>query len=319
MSKETFCVFGGAGYIGSRLTQKLLEEGYKVKCVDNLHKGHADHLFNIINHPNYEFVYGDICDLNDCISGVAESDFIVNLAGIVGFPACKKHRILSEAVNVVGAENVVKARDQVFSHRKVPDIPPVFYASTGSIYGSLTELCTEDSPKNPQSIYGMDKYEGEKRTLSYDRTLSYRFATCFGVSPCMRVNLLVNDLVYQAMVNRHINIFQADFARTFIHIDDFCDSIIHGLTHINELNHNMYNMGDDSMNWSKRELAEFIKEHTGCAVTYNDTHTDADMRDYTVSYKRINDEGWYTKTTMEQGILELIEAVPLMRMRNPYE
>lgn len=307
-----WCIFGGAGFIGSVLTHRLLNLGHSVKCVDNLHKGHADHLFNVVNHPLYEFVYGDVYNFDDCLEGVEDSSRIVNLAGIVGFPACKKHPVLSEAVNVVGAKNVVTARNQTNPNA------PVFYASTGSIYGALSETCTENSPKNPQSKYGIDKFEGEKITTMYDNTLSYRFATCFGVSPCMRVNLLVNDLVYQALINKHINIFQADFARTFIHINDFCDSIIFGLNNM-PMSHKVYNVGDESMNWTKRQLAEFIKEHTGCSVTYNDTHADEDLRDYSVDYSRINNEGWKTSVSMEQGILDLIEAVPLMRMRNPYE
>lgn len=310
---KLWVVYGGAGYIGSLMCKRLLEAGYKVRCVDNLHKGHADQLFGLIPDPNFEFKYGNVTIRKDVEDTMEGADYVVNLAGIVGFPACAAQPVLSEAVNVRGARNVVEARNCV-----VGDSVPLFYASTGSVYGSLKEVCTEDSPRNPQSKYGIDKYEGEQITIAHDNTLSYRFATCFGVSPCMRVNLLVNDLVYQAITQKCLNIFQADFRRTFIHISDFIHSIIYGLTNLKSFKHKVYNVGSDNMNWTKRELATYIGEKTGCSLTFNDTHADADQRDYEVDYSRIQNEGWKTYVTMEEGIDDLIKAVPLMRMRSPY-
>lgn len=309
--KPLVVVFGCAGYIGNYMARYLISCGYRVHGVDNFWKGHGDALLGLVSNPDFTFKFGDVTNDYDIQSNLEGADYIINLAGIVGFPACKRHPVLAKAVNQDAAIRIAQLkRDKV----------PLFFASTGSVYGKVEDICTEESPTNPQSLYGVTKLNAEHEIAKYyPNTLIYRFATAFGVSPCMRVNLLVNDLVYQAMTNRSIAIFQADFRRTFIHISDFCRSVEFGLDNISSLKYNIYNVGSPENNWTKRQLAEYIKVKTGCSLFYNDVGEDLDQRDYEVDYSKIYAEGFECKVTMAEGIDELIKATPILQIRHQYE
>jgi nucleoside-diphosphate-sugar epimerase len=308
-------IFGGGGYIGNVLCRQYLDRGYAVKCVDNFHKGQCDALLSIINNVNFEFVNGSVCDLQVCRDNIKDCDCVVNLAGIVGFPACKKQPSLSYDVTVNGTKNILEARNLISYSI------PLFFASTGSVYGKLEEICTEESQTNPQSLYGRHKLEAEHivTLTNQPNVLSYRFATCFGVSPSMRVNLLINDLVYRAVSERCLVIFEPDAKRTFIHIKDFCRSIIWGLEHIDTLRYNLYNCGDDNLNWSKRQVAEYIAKKTDCVVNYAEFSKDLDCRDYSVSHQRLNSEGFKCQYSIEEGIEELLKASKILNIRHQYE
>lgn len=308
---RTVLITGCGGYVGNVLCRQALDAGYRVIGVDNFHKGNCDALLSIIDNDNFEFQYGDVTDLNRMMKLCERADCVVHLAAIVGFPACLRQPALATAVNVRGTENMLLARTG----------KPLVFASTGSVYGKVEGVCTEDSPLNSQSLYGDTKAEAEQMVTSCENAVAFRFATAFGVSPCMRVNLLVNDLVYRARTERHINIFQADFKRTFIHVRDMSNSFLWGLECLfkNKLRHKVYNVGADDLNWSKRELAEYIREKTGCYTTYIDSGKDADQRDYEVSYKRLNDDGFYCQTNMQDGIEELLKATELLQIRHQYE
>jgi nucleoside-diphosphate-sugar epimerase len=179
-------------------------------------------------------------------------------------------------------------------------------------------ICTEDSPLNAVSLYGDTKKVAEIAVRDEPNTISYRFATGFGVSPCMRVNLLVNDFTHQAMTNKCLNIFQADFRRTFIHVRDMSRAFIFGLKNYSRMSHNIYNVGANNLNWTKRELAEYIAGKTGAFVNYAETGKDLDQRDYEVDYSRIKNNGFGCSVTMEQGIDELMKVVPLLQIRHQY-
>ena len=150
-------------------------------------------------------------------------------------------------------------------------------------------------------------------------TVSYRFATGFGVSPCMRVNLLVNDFTHQAMTNKCLNIFQADFRRTFVHVRDMTRAFMFGINNYKKMSHNVYNVGDNNLNWTKRELAEYIAGKTGSFVNYAETGQDLDQRDYEVDYSRIQNEGFKCSVSMETGIDELMKVTPLLQIRHQYQ
>ncbi len=302
-------VTGGGGYVGNILCRNLLNLGHQVRCVDNFHKGNCDALFSLITNPNFEFMYGDITNIEDIKKMVDGTDGIIHLAAIVGFPACAKQPALSVAVNISGTENLLR-----FRNRNTPFV----FASTGSVYGKVEGVCNEDSPLNAVSLYGENKRAAEEMVRGEPNTVSYRFATGFGVSPCMRVNLLVNDFVYQAMTNKCLNIFQADFRRTFVHVSDMARAFIFGVENLDNMSHNVYNVGDKKLNWTKRELAEYVCEKTGSIAHYGETGIDADQRDYEVDYGRINREGFFCEKTMEDGIDEIIKIVPLINIRHQY-
>tara|TARA_R110000751_G_scaffold62843_5_gene130155 strand:+ start:438 stop:1373 length:936 start_codon:yes stop_codon:yes gene_type:complete len=305
-------VTGGGGYVGNVLCRHLLDKGYKVVCFDNFHKGQCDAIIPLAINPNFEFKYGDVTVAEQLNKAVEDCDAIIHLAAIVGFPACKAQPALADAVNVNGAMNVINARNLISK-----DIP-IVYASTGSVYGKVEGVCEEESPLNAVSQYGINKRVAEQMMLEEDNTVSFRFATGFGVSPCMRVNLLVNDFVYQAVTNGILTIFQADFRRTFVHVRDMAKAFTMGFEKMGGWNHKVYNCGANHLNWTKRELAEHVKEQTGCFVHYEEIGTDADQRDYEVDYNKLESEGFSCDVDIKTGIKELIKVVPILQIRHQY-
>lgn len=304
---------GCAGYIGSYAIKYFLDKGYKVRGMDNFFKnGHADTLFQYIGHPNFEFITGDITNYKDCQKLIDGCDGVLNAAALVGLPICKKWPNIAEQVNVGGSENMIKARNHY--NENIPFIG--FF--TGSQYGIVEGICTEESPQNTDTVYGLTKKRGEEIIIAEKNTISLRFATCYGLSPSMRVNLLVNDFVNQAVNGKCITIFQADARRTFVHISDLVASVEFFLLKQKEVKYKIYNVGDDSLNLTKRDVAEFLKKKTNCVLFYGDFGIDEDKRDYAVSYKRLNEENFKCKSTLEDGINELIKAAPILSMRNPY-
>lgn len=306
-------VTGCAGYVGSNLCKTLIDRGYEVIGMDNFAKGHADALIPLMTNPAFRFIYGDVSVKKDVDRVMQERiDGIIHLAAIVGFPACKRQPGLSELVNVCGTENIVM--------RSRKDVP-IVYASTGSVYGKVTDTCTENSPTSPVSEYGIDKLTAETIVTAHNNTVALRFATGYGVSPCMRVNLLVNDLVYQAIKNRSFSVFEADAKRTFIHVKDMAKCFIFMLERLisGQPTDKVYNAGSSSSNMTKRELAEYIKSKTGCHVFYGDVGKDMDQRDYEVDYSKLEALGFKPDYTLEQGIDELIKVTPILQGVHRYE
>ena len=304
-------VTGGGGYVGNVVCRRLLDLNYQVRCLDNFHKGQCDALIGLVSNPNFEFVYGDITNVIDVKRALEGVHGIIHLAAIVGFPACVKQPALATAVNIDGTHNLLESRS--------PEVPLIF-ASTGSVYGKVEGVCTEDSPLNPVSLYGDTKKAAEMAISSEPNTICCRFATGFGASPCMRVNLLVNDLTHQAITNKCLNIFQADFRSTFIHVSDMSHALIFSLERHETLSEKkVFNVGSNYLNWTKRELAEYISEKTGAFVNYAEIGEDLDQRDYEVDYSKITNLGFECHVSMERGIDELIKVTPLLQIRHQYQ
>lgn len=299
---------GGGGYVGNVLCRDLLKRGYEVRCVDNFHKGHCDQIISLIPRPHFEFMYGDVTNEEHVKRMWDGCDACIHLAALVGFPACDAQPALAQAVNIGGTSGLLNESQG----------RPIINASTGSVYGKVEGICTEESPLNTLTLYGETKREAELMVAEFKNTVSFRFATGFGVSPNMRVNLLVNDLVYQAVNHKVLNIFQPDFRRTFIHVNDMSRAFIFGLENLSKLKHKVYNCGANNLNWTKRQLADYISEQTGCKVFYTDSDYDPDQRDYEVDYSKLNDEGFECNMTMEQGIKDLIKVTPLIRIKHQY-
>lgn len=301
-------VTGGGGYVGNVLCRQLLDRGYQVRCVDNFHKGNCDAVIGLVSRPGFEFQYGDVSNGEHAQEMWKGMDACIHLAALVGFPACAAQPALATAVNVGGTRNIVEGAQG----------RPVVFASTGSVYGKVEDTCTEDSPLNPVSLYGINKKQAEDLVTDYGNSVSFRFATGFGVSPNMRVNLLVNDLVYQAVTNRCINVFQGHARRTFIHVEDMSRAFIFGLERVGSLKHLVYNCGSNDLNWTKKELAEYIKKATNCFVSYDEFSEDADQRDYEVDYSRLYDEGFSCVKSMEEGIDELVKVSKVLKINHQY-
>ncbi|MCK9596972.1 NAD(P)-dependent oxidoreductase [Candidatus Pacearchaeota archaeon] len=291
---------GGTGYVGSLLTTKLLDEGYKVKVLDNLMYNQTNHLPHLIN-KNFEFVWGDIRDKSTVKKVIKDADIILHLAAIVGVPACNRDPKLAEQTNIIGARNINLLRNKK---------QPLIYASTGSNYGKLDEICTEKSPLNPVSLYGKTKSQAEKEIMEKGNSVALRFATGFGVSPRFRFDsLLINDFVYQAHKNKYLVLYERKAKRTFIHVKDMVDSYIFTLDNLDKMLNEIYNVGSEKMNFTKEEIAVKIKEKMkNINLFFGEIGEDEDKRDYEVSYEKIRKVGFETKISLEDGIEELVKA-----------
>lgn len=302
-------VTGGAGYVGSVLVPELLKRGHEIRVLDNLMYGQTSLLPFFIDDA-FEFIKGDIRDVETVKKAVNDMDMIIHLAAIVGAPACKKDKKVAEAINYQGTVNVDNARD---------DSQKLIYASTGSVYGALSEICTEKSPTKPLSIYGITKLEAEKHVMRSGNAIAYRFATGFGLSSKFRLDLLPNDFVLNALKSRYLVIYDKDFKRTFIHVKDMVRSYVFGIEHFDRLKDEIYNVGSETMNYTKEEIAKAIKETIDFEIYYADKGIpDPDQRNYEVSYQKIRDRGFETSVSLKRGIDELINGFQMLSMENSY-
>lgn len=303
-------VTGGAGYIGSILTPLLLDERLKVTVYDSLLYGGAS-LLPFISNKNFSFVRDDIRDKGLLAQAIKKNDVIIHLAAIVGLPACNKDKRLANSINVQGTKNVM---DILSSSQQL------IYASTVSIYGAATgDICNEKSPLNPISHYAKTKTEAEKIVLDFQNTICLRFATAFGVSARMRLDLLINDFVYQAYMNRFLILFEKTYKRTFVHVQDISRSILFSVQNFEKMKHSIFNIGDNANNYSKEEIAQKIKERIDYYLHFADIGKDEDKRNYSISYKKINSYGFKTKKTVDEGIDELIKACQIFEFKHPYK
>jgi nucleoside-diphosphate-sugar epimerase len=243
----------------------------------------------------------------DAVTGC---DAIIHLAAVVGFPACRKYPELAQTVNVDGTKAVAKSagRDRL-----------VLFGSTGSNYGALEQdVCTEDTPLNPLSLYGKTKTAAERHLLDNCKTIAYRFATAFGVSPRLRLDLLINDFVSTALKLRYLVVYESHFMRTFIHVYDIARSFVFALDRAEAMAGQVYNVGSEAMNYSKAQVCEAIRRKVDFYLHCADVGEDADKRNYVVSYRKINSVGFATSISLEEGIDELVRALQVISVQNPY-
>ena len=299
-------ITGGAGYLGSVITETLLDNGYYVTCLDKLLFNQTSLLQHTSN-PNFKFIYGDVRNETELERLCNESDVIIPLAAIVGFPACAAEPQLANDVNFKQIFNIVK-----FTKGKGKKI---LYPNTNSGYGigvGQTE-CTEESPLNPISVYGNTKCAAENFLRDNTDAITFRLATVFGVSPRMRTDLLVNDFTYKAITDKYIVVFEKNFKRNFIHIKDVASAFLFMLENYDKYKNEVFNVGLSNANLSKQALLEKIQSHVkNFAVSYNDYYEDPDKRDYIVSNAKIEATGWMPEWDLDRGITELIMAYQMI-------
>jgi nucleoside-diphosphate-sugar epimerase len=303
-------ITGGAGYVGSALTDLLLREGFQVRVLDSLKFGGLS-LVPFFSDMNFEFQKGDVRVKSDVDRAMAGVDAVIHLAAIVGFPACRKDPAYSREVNVEGTKNVVAA-----SGGKIP----VFYASTGSNYGKMLEkICYETTPLNPLTDYGRQKTEAEKVIQKNTKEfVIYRFATAFGVSPRLRLDLLPNDFTYRAVKEKNLIVYEKHFMRTFIHVRDMAQSFLFALQNYPKMKGEVFNVGSNDMNHSKEEICNMIREQVDYYLHFAEVGHDLDQRDYIVSYDKIQALGFRTNVPMRQGITELVKVAQIIDIPKPY-
>jgi nucleoside-diphosphate-sugar epimerase len=293
--RSKIAVTGGAGYIGARLCEQLLNATYEVHCIDWLAWG-IEPVLNIIDHERFHLHKMDICD--PAVEPIlASCDAVIHLAGIIGFPACNAQPDLAYRVNVEGTKRVVDA-----------SVGKMFvYASTGSVYGALDTVCTETVSTNPISTYSVYKLAGEEYLAGTDAVI-LRPATAFGVSNRLRNDLLINDFVRQACQGKAMTLFEGHFKRTFLSTNDLTRAFLWGITHNDVMRGEIWNVGDARLNHTKLEICEIIKQHIPAWNYTEDTSLkhDQDGRNYFVDYTKIKNIGFSAEETLDQGIRNLI-------------
>ena len=298
-------ITGGAGYIGSVLIPKLLNDGYQVTCVDNLMYEPTSLLIPSIN-INFNLIIGDARDEELKNPLIEKADIIIPLACMTGAPLCNKDKTSAITVN----------RDSVVMCSKLSSNNQlIIYPCTNSGYGVGEDgiFCTEESPLRPISLYGKVKVEAEKILLDKGNAITFRLATVFGISPRPRLDLLVNDFTYRAFFDKTVVLFEADFKRNYLHIDDAADGFRFAIKNPH-LKGECFNLGYSEANLSKRELCEEIKKIIPDFVyLVSEIGSDIDKRNYVVSNKKIESSGFKATRSLEQGINELISALPLMK------
>jgi len=298
-------VTGAAGYLGSILCEHLLKGGYRVTAVDNLiYQQHS--LFHLCADPRFEFFFGDVRDERFIKGLIPKVDVLIPLAAIVGAPGCDRDPLLARSVNL----EAIRLLNRLRSPGQL-----VVYPTTNSGYGTKSGdvSCTEETPLEPISLYGQTKTEAEATLLESVNATTLRLATVFGMSPRMRLDLLVNHFVYTAVTDGYIVIFEKDFKRNYIHIRDVADCFIHCIENSKAMVGRPYNAGLDSANLSKEELALKIKEVVpNFYIHFAAVGSDPDKRNYIVSNQRLRKAGFEAKRTLESGIEELVKGYRMM-------
>jgi len=298
-------VTGGAGYIGSILCDHLLRAGHKVTVLDNLMYEQRS-LFHLCAVSDFDFVFGDARDESLMAALVKNFDVIIPLAAVVGAPACQRDPFLAQSVNLdaVRLVNRLRGRQQL-----------VIFPTTNSGYGTKSgdDYCTEETPLEPISLYGGTKVEAEAELLSSPNTMTLRLATVFGMSPRMRLDLLVNHFVYAAMTDGYIVIFEKDFKRNYVHIRDVADCFLYCIQNAQKMVGRPYNVGLDAANLSKEELARKVKEYVPeFYIHFAAVGSDPDKRDYIVSNQRLREAGFEARRCLDEGIKELLKGYQMM-------
>ena len=297
-------ITGGAGYLGSVITELLLQDWREITILDNMMYNQTS-LINFSHYDNFKFINGDVRDRELLKELVITHDVIIPLAAIVGFPACERDKELATQINYEHVKFVCELAKE--NNKKV------VYPNTNSGYGiGENGVCTEESPLNPISHYGKTKVEAEKEVLGIGG-ISLRLATVFGTSPRMRMDLLVNEFVYKALTDKSIVLFEKKFVRNFIHIRDVALVFRKMINQYEQWSGMVFNVGLSEANLTKEQLCEAIKDQIpSFQIFYNDNYEDPDKRDYVVSNELLESCGWRPRYTLEKGIEELIKTYTIM-------
>jgi nucleoside-diphosphate-sugar epimerase len=300
-------VTGGAGYIGSVLVPALLDRGFAVTVVDNFMYG-QDSLAAVCYRPELSLVAGDVRSMATMRPLIARADVIIPLAALVGAPLCDRDPLAATSTNL---QAIVDMIPELAGDQRV--LLPV--TNSGYGVGEAGRFCTEETPIRPLSRYGRDKVEAERTLLErHPSAISFRLATVFGMSPRMRLDLLVNDFTYRACKDRAIVLFESHFKRNFLHVRDVARAFLHGIERFESMKGQIYNVGLSDANLSKLELCERIRSHVpGFVVHESSIGQDPDQRDYIVSNEKIERTGFAPAFSLDDGIRELVKGFTMIR------
>jgi len=290
-------ISGAAGYIGSTLVKQLLNNTHQITCLDNLMFNQNDS--SLIKNKNINFIKGDVRDKFLMKDLIKKNDLFIPLAAIVGAPLSAK---MPKETKEINFESVKFLCDQVSKEQII--IMPV--TNSGYGVGKKDEICDENSPLNPISLYGRTKVDAEKVIMDRENSISFRLATVFGTSERMRVDLLVNNFTYIAVNDKFLKLYEPNFRRNYIHISDVAKGIEFGINNFKKLKNNIFNLGLSEANLTKEQLCKKIQEVVkDFKYEISLEGKDEDKRDYFVSNKKIENKGFKATFGLESGIKEL--------------
>jgi len=305
-SIQSVLVTGGAGYVGSILTNKLVKKNYDVKVVDSLVYGDAG-ISSLINEKSIEFFNLDIRDSGKISSILKDVNCVIHLAAVVGEPLCKKIPEAAKQINEIATKNLVNLC-------KSNNVQRFIFASTCSNYGSSLNMVDDSSPIKPLSLYSECKVNSEKYILNNNsdkfQTCVLRFATAHGLSPRMRFDLLVQEFLRDALIDKKISIFGEDFWRPLIHVDDMADACISTLNaSSNLISGQIFNVGSSNENYTKKQLANIIQKHIS-DTKIEIIKSKMDSRNYKVSFEKIKEIlNFEPKKTVEDSVIEILTKI----------
>lgn len=296
-------ITGGAGYLGSTIAEKLLQNYHHVTILDNLLYNQTS-ILHLFKYDKFDFINKDVRDVDFLHDLVGGYDIIIPLAAIVGMPACNKDPQMAIDVNLNHVKTIVNS-----TTKKQAIILP----NTNSQYGSSEQIITEESPFKPLSLYAETKCDAEKYMLDSGNGIALRLATVFGVSSRMRLDLLVNDFVWKALTDGYLVLFEHSFKRNYIHVQDIANTFLFMIENYEKLNGQAFNVGLSSANLSKMELALKIKEYVPeLVIKTEDYKKDPDQRNYIVSNEKLESHGWKPEYDLDRGIQELLSAYQII-------
>lgn len=302
-------VTGCAGYIGVELVNLLLSEGHQVIGYDSLLLG-GNQLLPFFRNANFSFIRGDVREDEKIKTALKDADAIVHLAAIVGYPACAQDPILATQVNVEGTRSILKhaSKEQI-----------ILFGSTGSNYGAIDGICTEETKLNPLTVYAETKTQAEREICESGLNfVAFRFATAFGISGRIRLDLLINDFTHKLWRDGYLVVYEHKFMRTFIHVRDIARAFIHAFRHFDQMKNECYNVGNEKLNFTKGAVAQKIADQTNGLLHFAEIGSDGDKRDYLVDYSKIRNTGFTLNHTIEEGVSELISVFKVLDNKSPY-
>jgi nucleoside-diphosphate-sugar epimerase len=306
---KNILVTGGAGYIGSMLVPELLKEGHKITVIDNfMYKQNS--LAPVCENKNFQIINGDIRNMKLMKTLINQNEVVLPLAAIVGAPLCNKDPFAAQSINHDAIIEMFKICSR--EHQ-------IIMPTTNSAYGSGGEnnFCDEKSKLNPISRYAIDKVEVEKHLMQRDNSISYRLATVFGMSPRMRIDLLVNDFTYKAFHDSALVVFEGHFKRNYIHVRDVVSAFIHGINNFEKMKSEIFNVGLSDANLSKLDLCKAInKQLPDFTFVEEKIKQDPDQRNYIVSNLKIEKTGFKPRYSIEDGVKELIKGYTMIKNQN---
>jgi nucleoside-diphosphate-sugar epimerase len=303
---QRILVTGGAGYLGSTLVPELLAAGHQVTVLDNF-MYHQNSLAHVCHDPAFEVVRGDVRVEATVLPLLKKADIVIPLAAYVGAPLCARDPVGATTTN---HDAILMMLKHAGRHQRI------LMPTTNSAYGSgdAGNYCTEESPLRPISHYAVEKVKVEQALMQHPNAVSFRLATVFGMSPRMRIDLLVNDFTYRAVHDRYVVLFEAGFKRNYIHVRDVARAFLHGIDHYEKVNGQIFNVGLSDANVSKRELCEIIRRQVpDFTFVEAPIAKDPDQRNYIVSNAKIEATGYRPRVSLEAGVRELVKGYTMIR------